>query len=144
MIFDSSDSDSAVSDVILLKAVKVPYLMWLPGMCSKLCVLENKTFMNRMAHSSMRLPLHRVSCQLPFTCVLFPFPIVDCAFAGIAWKHKDTCWLLGSKAADVLAEISDPKSSGGSVGLLLVVMASTNTPRDRGNRVWLTFSLAAV
>lgn len=64
----------------------------------------------------MRLPLHQVSSQLPFACVLFPFPIVDRAFAGIFWKHKDIRWLLGSKTADVLAEISDPRSSSGAVG----------------------------
>lgn len=115
-----SDSGSAVSDVILLQAVRVPYLMWLLWMCSKLCVLENKTFMSGMAHSrwarSIRLPLLRVSSQLPFAYVLFPFLTVDCAFAGIAWKHKDIRRLLGSKTADVLAEISDPRSSGGAVG----------------------------
>lgn len=73
---------------------------------------------NGMAHSrwvcDMKLPLHWVSSQFPFACKPFPFLIVGHAFTGIAWKHKDICWLLGSKPAELLAELSGPKISGGA------------------------------
>lgn len=83
-----SGAGSAVSDVFLLKAVWAPYLTWLPWMCSKLCVLENKTFLNGMAHS--RWPRSVSIIPAPLGTCAIPFPHCGwclCRDHVEAWRH---------------------------------------------------------